>query len=76
VLAKTKKSRAVAEAMSAAQAAARDHPDLPVPLHLRNAPTQLMKDLGYQKGTKWEAGFQHPKGFLPPELADLQLFDD
>jgi putative ATPase len=74
VLAKCEKSRAVTDAMSQAQNAAREHPDLPVPLHLRNAPTKLMKDLGYQKGTKWEAGFEHPKGFLPPELSDLDLF--
>ncbi len=76
VLAKTKKSRAVADAMNRAQTTARDKPDLPVPLHLRNAPTQLMKDLGFQKGTKWEAGFRHPNGFLPPELSDLRLFND
>jgi putative ATPase len=75
VLAKTKKSRAIANAMHGAQSAARDFPDAPVPLHLRNAPTKLMKDLGYQKGTKWEAGFKHPQGFLPPELGDLKLFD-
>jgi putative ATPase len=74
VLAKTNKSREVANALSAAQSAARDHPDLPVPLHLRNAPTKLMKHLGYQKGTKWEAGFKHPEGFLPPEIGDLDLF--
>jgi putative ATPase len=74
VLAKTEKSRAVTDAMHAAQLAAREHPDLPVPLHLRNAPTKLMKDLGYSKGTKWEAGFEHPKGFLPEELKDLRLF--
>jgi putative ATPase len=76
VLAKTKKSRAVADAMHGAQAAARDHPDLPVPLHLRNAPTKLMKDLGYQKGYKWEADFQHNQGFLPSELSKLHLFND
>jgi putative ATPase len=74
VLAKCEKSRAVTDAMSRAQSAAREHPDLPVPLHLRNAPTKLMKNLGYQKGTKWEAGFEHPKGFLPPEISDLDLF--
>lgn len=74
VLAKAPKSRAVADAMTAAQAAARDHPDLPVPLHLRNAPTKLMKDLDYGKGYKWEANFQHDQGFLPPELADLDFF--
>jgi len=73
VLAKTQKSRAVADAMQGALSAAREHPDLPVPLQLRNAPTKLMKDLGYGKGTKWEAGFKHPKGFLPPELSDLDL---
>lgn len=75
VLAKTKKSRTVASAMVAVQATARDFPDLPVPLHLRNAPTKLMRDLGYQQGTKWETGFKHPKGFLPPELAKLNLLD-
>ncbi|MEO8863083.1 MAG: replication-associated recombination protein A [Candidatus Saccharimonadales bacterium] len=74
VLAKCDKSRAVTSAMHAAQSAAEQHPDLPVPLHLRNAPTKLMKDLGYQKGTKWEPGFKHPKGFLPPELDGLDLF--
>lgn len=76
VLAKTKKSRAVADAMHGAQTAARDFPDAAVPLHLRNAPTKLMKDLGYQKGTKWEAGFKHPRGFLPPELDGLRLFNE
>ncbi len=74
VLAKCKKSRVVAEAMYKAKRAASDNPDSPVPLHLRNAPTKLMKDLGYQKGTKWEADFKHPKGFLPDDLKDLELF--
>ncbi len=74
VLAKCQKSRVVANAMSKAQAAARDFPESPVPLHLRNAPTKLMKDLGYQKGIKWEAGFKHPKGFLPDDLSNLDLF--
>ncbi len=74
VLSKCEKSRVVSDAMYSAKQAARDNPDLPVPLHLRNAPTKLMKDAGYQKGTKWEAGFEHPEGFLPPELADLNLF--
>ena len=76
VMAKAPKSRAVAEAMSKAQAAAREYPDLPVPLHLRNAPTKLMKDLGYGKGTKWEPGFVHPQGFLPPQLQELDFFAD
>lgn len=75
VLAKSKKSRGVTSAMSNAFAAARQYPDAPVPLHLRNAPTKLMKDLGYQKGTKWESGFKHPEGFLPDELKDIKLFE-
>lgn len=69
VLAKAPKSRQVADAMNAALAAARQYPDLPVPLHLRNAPTKLMKDLGYGDGYKWQADFKHKDGFLPPELA-------
>ncbi len=76
VLAKAPKSRLIAEAMTKALAAAQTYPDLPVPLHLRNAPTSLMKDLGYGQGTKWRAGFVHPDGFLPETLQDLKLFDD
>lgn len=72
-LAKSKKSREVADAMYKAMQAAKDFPDAQVPLHLRNAPTKLMRDLGYAKGTKWEADFKHPKGFLPEELQDLKF---
>lgn len=74
VLSKCAKSRLVADAMGSALHHAKAYPDLPVPLHLRNAPTKLMKDLGYGKGTKWEADFKHPEGFLPDELKDLNLF--
>lgn len=74
VLAKTPKSRQVADAMMRAQATARDYPDLPVPLHLRNAPTKLMKNLGYNKGYKWQADFKHDKGFMPSELAETDFF--
>ncbi|MBC7707811.1 replication-associated recombination protein A [Polaromonas sp.] len=76
VLAKAQKSRAVADAMHAAQAAAKDYPDLPVPLGIRNAPTKLMKDLGYGKGAKWEANYKHPAGFLPPELGAIDFFTE
>jgi putative ATPase len=75
VLAKAHKSREVANAMHAALSTAKQYPDLPVPLALRNAPTKLMKDLGYNKGYKWQANFQAESGFLPPELQDLQLFE-
>lgn len=74
VMAKAPKSREVSDAMYAAQAAAKAYPDEPVPLHLRNAPTKLMKDLGYGKGTKWEADFKHPKGFLPDALDEVDFF--
>lgn len=74
VLAKTDKSRVVTDAMNGALAAAKQHPDLPVPLHLRNAPTKLMKDLGYSKDYKWQSDFKHQKGFLPDEIKNLDLF--
>lgn len=74
VMAKAPKSRQVADAMQAALQTAKEHPDLPVPLQLRNAPTKLMKDLGYGKGTKWQAGFKHPEGFMPEVLKDTDFF--
>jgi len=67
-LAKSQKSRQTTDAMFRAQELAKQYPNAPVPLHLRNASTKLMKDLGYSKGYKWEAGFGHNKGFLPDEL--------
>jgi putative ATPase len=75
VLAKAPKSRELANAMGEALQTAKQYPDLPVPLHLRNAPTKLMKDLGYGKNYKWQADFKHEKGFLPPELADLNFLN-
>lgn len=75
VLAKCSKSRVIADAMSKAQTAAREYPDLAVPIHLRNAPTKLMKELGYGKDYQWKADFQHEKGFLPKELEDIDLFE-
>lgn len=76
VLAKCPKSRLVADAMQRATQFARQHPDLPVPLHLRNAPTNLMKNLGYGKGYEWQADFKHHKGFLPTEIADADFLQD
>jgi putative ATPase len=64
-LAKSKKSRQTSEAMYAARELAKRFPDSPVPLHLRNAPTKLMKDLGYNQGYEWKANFKHSDGFLP-----------
>ncbi len=73
-LAKSEKSRQTTDAMHRAQALARRYQDAPVPLHLRNAPTKLMEDLGYAKDYKWEADFKHGKGFLPDELKDEKIF--
>ncbi|MNH31540.1 Replication-associated recombination protein A [compost metagenome] len=73
-LAKSEKSRRTTDAMNRAQSLAKQYSDAPVPLHLRNAETKLMKDLGYAKGYKWEANFQHNQGFLPDELKDQQIF--
>ncbi|MDQ3064944.1 MAG: replication-associated recombination protein A [bacterium] len=74
VLSKAQKSRVVSNAMTKAIDAAKKFPDNAVPLHVRNAPTKLMKDLGYSKDYKWQADFKHNKGFLPDELANLDLF--
>jgi putative ATPase len=73
-LAKSEKSRKTSEAMYRAQALAKKYQDAPVPLHLRNAETKLMKDLGYAKDYEWKANFQHNNGFLPDELRDETIF--
>lgn len=73
-LAKSEKSRQTTEAMGRATALAKRYPDAPVPLQIRNAPTPLMKDLGYGKDYKWKADFKHEKGFLPDELRDETIF--
>lgn len=69
-LAKSEKSRQTTDAMNRAQSLAKQYPDSPVPLHLRNAPTKLMKDIGYGKDYKWAAGFKPGKGFLPDDITD------
>lgn len=67
-LAKSEKSRETTDLMHDALALAQQFPDAQVPLHIRNAPTKLMKDLGYSEGYKWKADFKHEKGFLPGEV--------
>lgn len=68
-LTRSPKSREIAEKMTAAKALARQFPNSPVPLHIRNAPTNLMKELGYGKDYKWQADFKHKYGFLPDDVA-------
>lgn len=67
-LARSQKSREVTEAMYAAKERAKKYPNAPVPLHIRNAPTKLMKNLGYGKDYQWEADFKPGKGFLPKDV--------
>jgi putative ATPase len=69
-LARSQKSRETTDLMHEAKSLATRFPDSAVPLHLRNAPTKLMKDLGYTKDYKWEANFKHDKGFLPEEIVN------
>ncbi|OYX43293.1 AAA family ATPase [Candidatus Saccharibacteria bacterium 32-49-12] len=70
-LARSQKSREVTDLMYAAKDLASRYNNSPVPLHLRNAPTKLMKDLGYAKDYKWQADFKHQKGFLPEDVQDV-----
>ena len=72
-LAKSKKSRTTTDAWYKAQELAKKSMGIPVPTWLRNAPTKLMKDLGYGKGQKWEAGFHLDKSYLPEELGSTKL---
>jgi len=72
-LSKAKKSRETYDGWGKAQELARKSMGLPVPIWLRNAPTKLMKDLGFGKGQKWEAGFHLEKNYLPDEIKDAKI---
>jgi putative ATPase len=72
-----KSNRAYMAGGAAAQAA-REHPDLPVPLHLRNAPTSLMKEWGYGEGYKYAHDFDGgytPQQCLPDDIADQRFYE-
>ena len=76
-LALAKKSRAVPNALGKAKEAVYELPGEPVPLHLRNAPTKLMKELGYGKNYKWSENFVGPTtsdSFLPEKLKGKTFF--
>jgi putative ATPase len=78
-LASAKKSRAVTDALGRAKQAVYEFPNEPIPLHLRNAPTKLMKNLGYGKEYTWQEGKVGPKGkqsFLPDKLKDKKFYKD
>ena len=74
-LSKSKKNRDCADAWYAAQDLAKKSMGLPVPTWLRNAPTKLMKELGFGEGQKWESGFHLDKNYLPDEIKDQKIFN-
>ena len=65
-LASSPKSNAAYLAIGAAMASAHDNPSAPVPLHLRNAPTSLMEQLGYSDGYKY--AHDYPGNFVDQEF--------
>jgi putative ATPase len=77
-LAISPKSNASYMAIENAQAIVREKGDLLVPLHIRNAPTRLMKDLGYHKGYKYAHDFEGnfiQDNFLPEELKGTKFYE-
>ncbi|MBF5042744.1 replication-associated recombination protein A [Aggregicoccus sp. 17bor-14] len=76
-LALAPKSNAVITAYGAARAAVTQEGALPVPLHLRNAPTQLMKGMGYGGGYKYPHNFEGnyvPEDYLPEALKARRFY--
>ncbi|MBU1036688.1 replication-associated recombination protein A [Patescibacteria group bacterium] len=55
----------------------KDLPSYPVPLHLRNAPTELMKEIGYGKDYKYNPDYNEPveQDYSPPELKGKKYLD-
>ncbi|MFY1026807.1 replication-associated recombination protein A [Actinobacillus seminis] len=77
-LAVAPKSNAVYQAFNAAKKLAIESPDFDVPEHLRNAPTQLMKNLGY--GAEYRYAHDEPnayaagENYFPPQLKEMQFY--
>ncbi|MFT6152233.1 MAG: putative ATPase [Flavobacteriales bacterium] len=77
-LANSPKSNASYEAIGKAQQLVQKTGDLSVPLHLRNAPTKLMKDLNYGKDYKYSHSYENNfvvQEFLPEEISKTKLYD-
>jgi putative ATPase len=77
-LASAPKSRAVPNAVAKAKEAVYEFPNEPIPLHLRNATTKLMKKIGYAKDYTWSGKYVGPKGnlpFLPKKLAGRKFYE-
>lgn len=77
-LASSPKSNSATVAIGEAFNAVKQLGDLPVPLHIRNAPTKLMKDMDYNKGYKYshmgEGNFMEQE-YLPKELSGKKMYD-
>jgi putative ATPase len=77
-LASSPKSNASYMAINNAMQLVNETGDLPVPLNIRNAPTKLMKDMGYGKGYQYahdyEGNFTNTE-FLPEKISGTKLFD-
>ena len=77
-LATSPKSNASYMAINQAQQLVKQSGDLPVPIHLRNAPTKLMKELGYGEEYKYSHDFANnfaEQEFLPGEIAETLLYN-
>jgi putative ATPase len=77
-LASSPKSNSATMAIGAALQAVREHGDLPVPLHVRNAPTKLMKNLDYGKGYEYSHDYEKnfsPQEYLPAPLAGTTFYE-
>ncbi len=77
-LATSAKSNASYAAINTAQQLVKQTGDLSVPLHLRNAPTKLMKELGYGEDYKYAHNHDHnfvTQEFLPDEIKETILYD-
>jgi putative ATPase len=76
-LATAPKSNSSKVALDAALDAAREHPAGQVPMHVRNAPTKLMKELGYHEGYQYAHSVPEayiPQVYLPDELKDAEFY--
>lgn len=76
-LASSAKSNASYLAIKSAKAVIREQGDLPVPLHLRNAPTKLMNELGYGSGYKYSHDFKNnfaEQDFLPDKIKNTVFY--
>ena len=77
-LASSPKSNAATTAIGAASSAVKQYGDLSVPLHIRNAPTLLMKDLNYGKGYKYSHSYEgnfEDQEYLPEEIEGMKFFE-